>query len=94
MKVLVFGSCNIDYVYRLDHIVEKGETVTTCNFEIFPGGKGLNQSIAAAKAGADVYFAGCVGKNSEILTDILSENNVDISLIDKVAKKTVTPLFR
>ena len=87
MKVLVFGSCNIDYVYRLDHIVEKGETVTTCNFEIFPGGKGLNQSIAAAKAGADVYFAGCVGKNSEILTDILSENNVDISLIDKVAEK-------
>jgi len=45
MKILNFGSCNIDYVYSLDHIVEAGETETTYKFETFPGGKGLNQSI-------------------------------------------------
>lgn len=50
MKILNFGSCNIDYVYSLDHIVGIGETETTHKLETFPGGKGLNQSIAAASA--------------------------------------------
>ena len=48
MKILNFGSCNIDYVYSLDHIVKVGETETTYKMNVFPGGKGLNQSIAAA----------------------------------------------
>lgn len=84
MKVLVFGSCNIDHVYSLDHIVERGETEMTCSYEIFPGGKGLNQAIAAARAGADVYFAGCVGCDGAILTDILTASGVDISLANKL----------
>ena len=54
MKILNFGSCNIDYVYSLDHIVAPGETETSDALDIFPGGKGLNQSIALAKAGAKV----------------------------------------
>lgn len=83
MKILNFGSCNIDYVYSLDHIVAPGETETTYKLEVFPGGKGLNQSIAAAKAGAEVYHAGCVGTESEILTDILQQSRVDISYISK-----------
>ena len=53
MKILNFGSCNIDYVYSLDHIVKIGETETTHKLETYPGGKGLNQSIAVAKAGVD-----------------------------------------
>lgn len=87
MKILNFGSCNIDYVYSLDHIVEPGETETTHSLEIFPGGKGLNQSIAVAKAGVAIYHAGCVGCDSDMLTDILKESGVDISLLGKTDKK-------
>lgn len=87
MKVLNFGSCNVDYVYSLDHIVNKGETETTDKLEVFPGGKGLNQSIAVAKAGTKVYHAGCIGSGGEILTEILGENNVDTSFIKYVDEK-------
>ena len=51
MKILNFGSCNIDFVYKLDHIVAIGETETSNSMQVFPGGKGLNQSVALAKAG-------------------------------------------
>lgn len=87
MKILNFGSCNIDYVYSLDHIVKPGETETTYGLELFPGGKGLNQAIAVAKAGAEVYFAGCVGEGSDMLTDIMKDNSVNISLINKLEQK-------
>ena len=88
MKILNFGSCNIDYVYSLDHIVGIGETETTHKLETFPGGKGLNQSIAVAKAGVKICHAGCVGCDSDMLTDILSENGVDISYLCKTCEKT------
>lgn len=88
MKILNFGSCNIDYVYSLDHIVRIGETETTNSLETYPGGKGLNQSIAVARAGAKVYHAGCVGNDSEILTRILRENGVDISQLKTVNAKS------
>ncbi len=87
MKILNFGSCNLDYVYSLDHIVAVGETETTNRLETFPGGKGLNQSVALAKAGAKVYHAGCVGEDGEMLTRVLEENGVDISLIKTVEGK-------
>ena len=66
MKILNFGSCNIDYVYSLDHIVNPGETETTFKLETFPGGKGLNQLIALARAGGEVYHAGCISKDGKI----------------------------
>ena len=78
MKILNFGSCNIDYVYSLEHIVNVGETETTNKLEVFPGGKGLNQSIAIAKAGAKVYHAGCVGYDGGMLKDILQCNGLHI----------------
>ena len=53
MKILNFGSLNIDYVYRLDHIVKKGETISSESLNVYSGGKGLNQSVALAKAGAE-----------------------------------------
>ena len=83
MKLLVFGSCNIDRVYRLDHIVAPGETERTCDYAVFPGGKGLNQAIAAAAAGAEVRFAGAVGQDGELLTETLISRGVDISLLQK-----------
>lgn len=57
MKALCFGSMNIDYVYSLDHIVGPGETIFSTGREIFAGGKGLNQSVAMAKAGLPVWHA-------------------------------------
>ena len=75
-KILNFGSLNIDYVYDVEHFVRPGETIQSKNLEVHCGGKGLNQSIALAKAGADVYHAGCVGKeDGQFLLDIL--NNSD-----------------
>lgn len=87
MKILNFGSCNIDYVYSLEHIVNVGETETTHKLEVFPGGKGLNQSIAIAKAGVKVYHAGCVGYDGGMLTDILQCNGVDITYLKMVDAK-------
>ena len=77
MKVLNFGSLNLDYVYQVDHILAPGETQTAGERTIFCGGKGLNQSIALARAGAEVYHAGLVGDGGEPLIDILKRNNVN-----------------
>ena len=51
MKVLNIGSMNLDYVYSVDHIIAPGETQATYGMNVFLGGKGINQSIALAKAG-------------------------------------------
>ena len=83
-KILSFGSLNLDYVYSLDHFVSPGETTKSHKRDIFCGGKGLNQSIALKKAGADVYHAGCVGRNSEILLNTLKNENINIDYIETV----------
>ena len=59
MKVLNIGSMNLDHVYTVDHIVEPGETQSSTQFQLFLGGKGMNQSVALAKAGVEVY-QGCL----------------------------------
>lgn len=87
MKILNFGSCNVDFVYSLNHIVHAGETETSDSMNIFPGGKGLNQSVAMACAGADVYHAGCIGADGEILSGLLKENGVDISYLKTVNER-------
>lgn len=84
MKILNFGSLNIDKVYAVENIVKGGETVDSLSFAENVGGKGLNQSIAVAKAGGNIYHAGCVGKDGAILLDTLKENGVDTSLIKTV----------
>lgn len=84
MKILNFGSCNVDYVYSLDHIVRVGETEATYRRDVFAGGKGLNQSIAIARAGAEVYHAGCIGSDGEMLKDILCDSGVDVSYLRTV----------
>jgi len=87
MKILNFGSCNIDYVYSLDHIVSPGETETTYKLETFPGGKGLNQSIAVSRAGVKVYHAGCIGEDGEMLEEIMKKSGVDTTYLKKAPKK-------
>lgn len=81
MRILNFGSLNIDNVYRVDHFVRPGETISSEKLNTFCGGKGLNQSIALARAGARVYHAGKIGKDGEMLLRCLKENGVDTSYI-------------
>lgn len=82
MKILNFGSLNLDYVYSVDRFVRPGETKSSKSMQIFSGGKGLNQSIALARSGVEVYHAGAVGKSDGgKLIDILKTNNVNIDYI-------------
>ncbi len=76
MKILNFASANVDYVYTVSHIVRPGETISSPKMEIFPGGKGLNQSVAAARAGANIFHAGFVGTDGYILEEILTQSGV------------------
>lgn len=76
MKVLNFGSMNLDYVYQVDHFVQAGETLSASSQAVKAGGKGLNQSIALARAGTEVWHAGCVGKGGGMLRELLMESGV------------------
>ena len=76
-KILNFGSLNIDYVYVLDHIVQEGETQSSFDYQVFEGGKGLNQSVALARYGGQVYHAGRVGKEGLFLKEALEGCGVD-----------------
>ena len=78
MKILNIGSLNIDKVYSLPHFVSAGETLTAGHMDTFPGGKGLNQSVALARAGAEVYAAGAVGGDGQFLVELLRESGADV----------------
>lgn len=82
MKILNFGSLNIDHVYHVDHFVKPGETIPARSFELFPGGKGLNQSVALAKAGAAVYHAGKLGHDGGMLKEILEKSGVNTDYLE------------
>lgn len=84
MRILNFGSANLDYVYQVPHFAAPGETISARNQTINPGGKGLNQSIALARAGAKVFHGGCIGTGGESLGALLSENGVDTRYIKSV----------
>lgn len=81
MRVLSFGSLNIDYVYKVDHFVNKGETLSSKSLQVFTGGKGLNQSIALAKAGVEVYHAGMIGEDGKMLLEALDEAGVQTEYV-------------
>ncbi len=85
MKILNFGSLNIDYVYHVDHFVSAGETLGSSSMDKNVGGKGLNQSVAFAKSGAEIYHAGCVGGEGGFLTDYMKKvgvNTDNIAVVD------------
>lgn len=88
MKILNFGSCNIDLVYGVDSIVRAGETISAFSMNQYPGGKGLNQSIALARAGANIYHAGCIGTDGEFLRKLLSDSGADTTYLHTVDART------
>ncbi len=77
MKILNFGSLNIDRAYSVENFVKPGETISSLSMETFCGGKGLNQAIACKKAGSDVYMAGKIGADGAVLLSKLKEFDVD-----------------
>ena len=83
-RILNFGSMNIDHVYTVEHFVRPGETISSLEMEVFPGGKGLNQSVALAKAGAEVYHAGKIGKDGNFLLQLLKSVKVDVSFVETI----------
>lgn len=87
MRVLNFGSLNIDEVYQVPNIVRPGQTITARQMDTFVGGKGLNQSVALAKAGVPVLHAGAVGEDGEFLLHFLQSHGVDTSLVQHTPGK-------
>ena len=81
MKLLVFGSLNIDHTYQLHHLVREGETLSSSSYTKNVGGKGFNQAAALAKAGLPVHFAGAIGPDGLFLKDYLHDLSVDVSNI-------------
>lgn len=89
MKILNYGSLNIDYTYTVDHFVRGGETMSSEDMAVFSGGKGLNQSIALSKSGARVWHAGAIGTgDGDFLIKQLQEAGVNTSLISVLKGKT------
>ncbi len=88
MKIINIGSLNIDYVYQVDDFVAGGETKLSESMKVFSGGKGLNQSIALKRAGAEVYHGGLVGKDGIFLKELLQREGVNTDFISTVDGST------
>lgn len=84
MKVLNFGSLNIDHVYQVHHFVRAGETIGSNGYARHMGGKGFNQSVALARAGAEVYHAGYIGEDGGFLQAYLREAGADTAFLRTV----------
>ena len=90
--ITVFGSLNVDYVFQVAQLPAPGETVLATNMEVLPGGKGGNQALAAAKAGAKVHMVGAVGKDGlgDIAMAGLIAAGVNTSAVTQSLKPTGT----
>ena len=88
MRVLNIGSLNLDYVYNLDHIVQPGETEASYELNVHLGGKGMNQSVALAKAGVDVYHGGMIGEDGQPFLDACKEFGVHAEYIRQIDTKS------
>jgi len=71
MTVWNLGSINVDHVYRVPHLPKAGETLAALSYGMGLGGKGANQSVAAARAGADTRHIGAVGPGSDWVLDAM-----------------------
>lgn len=88
MKILNYGSLNIDRVYRVPHIVRPGETIASQSFRLYAGGKGANQSVALARAGGMAYHAGKVGRDGQWLVKKIAGTGVNTRFIQTTKDST------
>lgn len=88
MRILVFGSANIDFSLSVDKIAVSGETISCNGMKKSAGGKGANQAYAIAKAGSKPFFAGKVGSDGRFILDKLEDAGADVSLVLNSEKGT------
>jgi ribokinase len=87
-RIFNFGSVNIDHVYRVPHLVRPGETLASTRYSRGAGGKGFNQSVALARAGASVHHIGCIGPDGEWLREFLIAEAVGCAGLRTVGEAT------
>jgi len=88
--VLIVGSINVDLTTFSARVPERGETITGDAFELQLGGKGANQAVAVARAGATAHMVGCVGDDvfGRLVTDSLGTAGVDLQHVRTVPGQT------
>jgi len=93
--VIIIGSINLDLIATVERLPKPGETVPGESFRIAPGGKGANQALAAARAGAKVRMVGAVGKDSfaKDALALLAKGGVDLSCVHEAHAPTGTALI-
>jgi ribokinase len=84
--IVVLGSANMDLVVRQPRLPHPGETMFGSSFDTVPGGKGLNQAVAAARAGGDVAFLGAIGRDAfgDAIRDTLHRDGIDTHALTEV----------
>jgi ribokinase len=93
-QIAVVGSINADLVVQMPKLPGRGETVSSAEPQWYPGGKGANQAVAAARMGANVSMFGAVGDDEpgEMCLSSLTQSGVDIDSIARVSTPTSTAL--
>ena len=87
--IVNFGSINADHVYQVDHMpLQSGETLAATGYDIFLGGKGLNQSAAISRSGGRLRHVGCVGTGDDWVLNQITRAGVDTGHIRQVASPT------
>lgn len=94
MKIINFGSVNIDIFFAVEHIVRPGETISARDIERRAGGKGLNQSVALAKNSDEVYHVGNIGSDGEFLADYLVSQGINTDFLRKSDNLTGNALIQ
>ena len=87
-RIITLGSLNLDFTYQLPKPLEVGETLSSLSYRCGVGGKGANQSIAAARAGAEVYHAGRIGSDGTLLRRTLADSGVRLDFLEEVETPT------
>jgi len=77
-RILNYGSINVDEFFHVAHICKSGETISSSKHVVRAGGKGANQSMALAKAGAEVYHAGNLGSDARWIKDLMEKDKVNL----------------
>ncbi|MBO7252870.1 MAG: ribokinase [Oscillospiraceae bacterium] len=88
MKIICLGSLNIDRVYGVEDFVREGATISAVSYREFAGGKGMNQSVALGRAGAEAYHLGCIGSDGSWLKPILEQAGVNTAGLRTVEGST------
>lgn len=88
MKIINFGSMNQDFVYEVPSFAQQGETLQAQHRETYISGRGLNQSIALARAECPVIHVGLIGSDGVKLKECLASEGVDVSLVEQIEKKS------